>query len=128
SRILAEAAVSRTRRAVARSPARRDFRLPGSQWRRKDDDAEAAHAADFSDLRTRGDSRTAGWRRRPPPANRLPSRESLLLRLPDGRRAPAILRELVRLLTLRGTHPCCPTPGPRRHRCRTPPPAAPQVF
>src|SRR4029450_1951152 len=72
--------------------------------------------------------RTAGWRRRRPPANRLPSREPLLFRLPDGRIAPAVLRELVRLLTLRGTHPCCPTPGPRRHRCRTPPPAAPQVF
>ena len=76
------APVPRARSADARHRAGRGLRLPRSERRRQDHHAEAAHAADLSDLRARRDSRAAGRRRRGAAAHRLPSGEPVLLRLP----------------------------------------------
>ena len=112
-RLLAPASVPRARSADARDRAGRGLRLPRPERRRQDDDAQAADAA----ASTRPSGRAEilgrpGRRRRGAPAHRLPAREPVLLRLPDGRGAA------------RRISPACsatrrPSGGARVARCST---------
>ena len=75
----------------------RGLRLPGPERGRQDDHPEAADAARLPDVRDGVDPRPAARRPRDEAADRLPAREPVLLRLPDGRGAADLLRRPVRL-------------------------------
>ena len=96
-RLLAEAAVPRARSAVAHDRAGRGVWLSRAERRWKNHDAQAAHAAYLPDLGARRDPGPAGRRCLDPPADRLPSRESLVLRLSDRRGAARLLCAALRV-------------------------------
>ena len=119
-RLLAEAPLPRARPPDARSRVRRGLRVPRSQRRRQDHDAEAADAARVSDVGPGRDPRPAARRHLREAAHRLPSGESVFLRLPDGRGAAFLLRRRCSAIA-------APSGGPARAGCSTRSASAPNA-